>query len=152
MLTTHLKRLRLQLVILSIAWLALTIWAAFINAPADAFLTKESPEILDRMDRECTGSYQMRYDCKNSIAIEASNHALIEGGMRLALVLIGPIGAASYFGWKVSREPRPRTPSSGTGHTGKPDDLSWKTQAQAHFLHPHTLEADDEEPIDYTKY
>lgn len=152
MLTKHLKRLRLQMVILSIVWLIVSIWAAFINAPADAFLTKESPEILDRMDRECSGSYQMRYDCKNAIAIEVSNHALIEGALRLALVLAGPIGAATYFGWKVSREPKPRL-QPAAHPSGPPDDLSWKSAAQAHFLHPQNPEPDeDQEPIDYTKY
>jgi hypothetical protein len=151
MLTKHLKRLRLQMVILSIAWIAATIWLGFVEAPGNAFLTKESPEVLDRLDRECTGSYQMRYDCKNSIAIEVSNHALIEGGLRLALVLAGPIAAFSYFSWKVGREPRPHLhPAQSSKH----DDLSWKAAAQANILHPKQPDDDDDdqERIDYTKY
>lgn len=149
MLTKHLKRLRLQLVVFSIVWIVAAIWFAFIQAPGDAFLTKESPEVLDRMDRECAGSYQVRYDCKNSIAIEVSNHALIEGGLRLALVLAGPIGAFSYFSWKVTREPRPHL---GTPHHAKPDDLSWKAAAQAHVMRPDEPPPNDEDEIDYTKY
>ena len=118
--------LRVILVVVSVIWIAATIWIAFVNAPPDAFLTKESPEVLDRMDRECVGSYQQRYDCKNSIAIEASNHAFWEGAIRFTMVLIGPLLAGAYFGWVVAKQPPP------VSHPIKHDDMEWKKSAQKH--------------------
>ena len=122
----RLKALRILLILTSLVWIAGSIWLVFVNAPDDAFLTKESPEILDRMDRECVGSYQERYNCKNSIAIEASNHAFWEGFIRFVIVVSGPILGASYYGWLVTRQPP--LPPRPIQH----DDLDWKKSAKAH--------------------
>ena len=123
----RLTQLRIQLLIASAVWFAVVGWFAIVQIPASALYTKESPEVQDRMEVECTGTYQQRYDCKNMVAIEVTNHSLMQVTIRIALLIAGPSGAFYYFRMMKRREPPPPPPP--VVH----DDMSWKNAAKDHI-------------------
>jgi len=142
----RLARIRIQVILGTIVWLAVVGWFAIVQIPHEALLNRESPEVLDRMEVECTGSYQQRYDCKNNIAIEVANYALFQVSIRIALFVLGPIAAATYYGIQKRREPKPPPPP--IVH----DDMSWKDAAK-NKVSGSTLKrpSDDDEPFSLDK-
>ena len=135
----RLARIRLQLILASVACLAVTVWFAGVQIPHEALLNRESPEILDRMEVECTGSYQQRYDCKNSIAIQVANTAMLQVSIRIAIVIFGPIVAYNIYLFQKRREPPPPPPPI------KHDDMSWKAAARSHVAQSHPDDDDDDD-------
>jgi hypothetical protein len=136
----RLDRIRVQLILVSSIWLVVLGWFAIVQMPHDALLTKESQEVQDRMEVECTGSYQQRYDCKNSIAIEVTNHSLFQVTIRIIIWLTGPVIAFGYYKMQKKLEPPPPPPP--IVH----DDMSWKTSARSHIAQNRMDDDDDYAP------
>jgi hypothetical protein len=133
------QKLKYVLIIVSVLWSIGVSWIAIATLPASALYTKESPEVQARMEEECTGSYQARYECKNMIAIEVGNHSLTQITYRLILILSVPMIAVYIHGFLKKRQPKPvyaKRPRLGQ------EDLSWKTAAKTHVAHPD--EPDDQ--------
>ena len=143
----RLKQLRLQVVLASIAWFVIVGWFAVVQIPPTALYTKESPEVQSRMETECTGSYQQRYDCKNMIAIEVTNHSLMQVTIRIALTVIGPIIGAWYYRELKRREPPPPPVTQPIVH----DDMSWKAAAKSKVATAKFQPPTDEEPFSLDK-
>ena len=132
----RLRQMKKVIMLFSTAWFIIVGWFALVQIPRDDLLTKESPEIMSRMENECTGSYQQRYDCKNSIAIEVSNHSLYQVTVRIALTILGPSFGLWYYLQLRRREPKPVYAKKRV--EGEPvihDDLSWKNTARSHVAH-----------------
>ena len=132
----HLSQLKLQLVLVSVVWFLI------VQIPDRALYTKESPEVQARMEAECTGSYQQRYDCKNMIAIEVSNYTLMQVTIRIILWVFGPCGAYAYYTMVKRREPPPPPPP--VVH----DDMSWKSAAKSHVTNPKVRPPDEPFSLD----
>ena len=127
----RLNRMRGRIIGASLIWSAVIGWFALVQIPESDLYTKESPPVQARMEAECTGSYQERYDCKNMVAIEVTNHSLMQVSMRIALTILGPCFGLWYYRELKRREPPPPPPP---GHiTVVHDDMSWKSAAKSHI-------------------
>jgi len=138
----RLAQLRFQLLLGSFAWIVIIGWFAIVQIPDSALYTKESPEVQARMEAECTGTYQQRYDCKNMVAIEVTNHSLMQVTIRIALWVLGPSLAFAYFRMQRRREPPPPPPP--IVH----DDMSWKNAAKDHVAHSKAPPPDEPFSLD----
>ena len=144
--SSRLAQFRLIIILISALWFAVVGWFAIVQIPPSALYTKESPEVMARMENECTGTYQQRYDCKNGIAIEVTNHSGLQVTIRIALTVIGPIIGGWVYRELKRREPPP--PPKPIVH----DDMSWKSAAKSNITSSkRRLQGDDEEPFSLDK-
>jgi hypothetical protein len=121
-------------------------------------LTPHSEAVRERMDSECSGSFERRYDCKESIAIGTVRHSLINMVMRIGIVVSVPILMTVVFqnlvkpaaraaprsfsaaaaqrraAWsRPTAAARPSEPEPEEEEEEPPeDDMSWKKSAQRH--------------------
>ena len=135
----RLTQFKIQVVLASVLWFAVVGWFAIVQIPPSALFNKESPEVQSRMETECTGSYQQRYDCKNMIAIEVSNNSLMQVTVRIALTITGPCIGLWFYTQLKRREPKRKPPP--IVH----DDLSWKAAAKSKVSSRRTQHEDDED-------
>lgn len=140
------------LVGISLVWLALGTWFAFFKLPPDEVQTINSQDVKDRMRDECSGSFQQRYACKESIILQVGQDAFANMALRLVLVVSVPLLAAVTYStlcrpdpvhrladveevaWKPPPHlaPRPPRPDWTTGEQppSPPPDDDWKRRAQ----------------------
>lgn len=135
----RLTQFKIQVVLASILWFAVVGWFAIVQIPPSALYNKESPEVQSRMEVECTGSYQQRYDCKNMIAIEVSNNTLMQVSVRIALTVTGPCIGLWLYSQLKRREPKRKPPP--VVH----DDMSWKSAAKSNVAPRRMNQQDDEQ-------
>ncbi len=152
-------------------WLVLGSWVAFFALPADEVQTINSPEVKDRMRDECTGTFQQRYRCKDSIILEVGQDAFANMTLRLVLVVSVPLLAAIAYhtvcrrdpvhrlsdiedvAWKPSPLPpllRPRPPDQIAADQPPPpqSDDDWKRRAQDRIINARPPGPMDEAPDD----
>ena len=141
------------LVGVSLIWVVLGAWIAFFALPPDEVQTINSPEVKDRLRDECSGSFQQRYRCKESIILEVGQDAFANMTLRLILVVSVPLLAAVAYttlcrpdpvhrlsdiedttGWKPPPPPPvTRPPLWAPGEQQQPlppPDDDWKRRAQ----------------------
>ena len=140
----RLRQMRNRILLVSTVWFAVAFYFALIQIPSDDLLNKESPQVMSRMEDECTGSYQQRYDCKNSIAIDVSNHTLYQVTLRIAITVLGPCFGLWYYLELRRREPKPILAKKHVdGEPAVHDDLSWKNAARTHVSQAPKPEDED---------
>jgi len=88
---------RKVLIAVSLVWIAGMGWLQFGTLDPDTVLTPHSAVVRDRMDNECTGSFQRRYDCKETIAIQTVRQSMTDMVMRLGIVVAVPALLALGF-------------------------------------------------------
>jgi hypothetical protein len=133
------------IVALALAWLAGAGIAAFATIPEDEILTINSPSVQQRLRDECGGTFQQRYDCKESIITEIGRQTFLNLAIRSGIVALGPLAALIVFviffrkkrGFPAALSPKL---TAGDGDLSESDSsLAWKREAQSnivHYLHP----------------
>lgn len=135
---------------ISLVWLVLGSWLAFFALPPDEVQTINSPQVQDRLRDECSGSFQQRYRCKESIILSVGQDAFANMALRLVLVVSIPLLAAVVYhtlcrpdpvhrlsdvddlAWKPPPPsiPRPAERTSDGDEQPPPPDDDWKRRAQ----------------------
>ena len=143
---------------LGVVWMAGMGWMQFGTLTENDVLTPHSQAVRDRMDNECAGSFQLRYDCKETIVISTVRNSLLNMTMRIGIVVSVPVLLALGFQSlnRPNRTPKPgssrlphmtarTTPTrTNTAYTPAPepvieeepvedDDMSWKKAAKRHI-------------------
>ncbi|HSV28517.1 MAG TPA: hypothetical protein VLL76_03135 [Candidatus Omnitrophota bacterium] len=122
------RRAKLLLSTACLAWMAAAGWFLFTDLPYDAVQHHKSDAVKEKM-RECEGSFQQRYDCKEAIVIETGRKTFWNMTERMLMVFVPAMLLGAVGGWVIRRIPddRPAAP---------PPDPDWKSRAQQHIAHP----------------
>jgi hypothetical protein len=120
---------RIALIAFSSVWVFAFGWLLFGLLPAEEIQTHSSPVVRERLQDECRGTFQQRYECKEAIVLEVSQTTFANLSLRLLVVCLGPI--LSTIGFIVFCKP--------DAHRQAPvihDDMAWKHAAERHVAAP----------------
>lgn len=116
-------------------WMALAGWLQFSDLSENEIQTHASTAVKERM-RDCEGTFQQRYECKEAIVIQSSRETFYTVTIRIIIVALPPILLGVAFPFMFPRR-RPVI------HRQVEDDDAWKQRAQSHIIHPHQPPAGD---------
>ncbi len=122
------------------AWTVLIGALMFLVLPTGDVQTMNSPQVQDRLRDECAGSFQQRYQCKESIIVAVGRDTFANLALRLALVVAGPLAGAVFYHTRCRPDPIHRLPLAEdeagetlpVPHSAVADD-EWKRRAQRHI-------------------
>lgn len=121
---------KMILAVLSLLWLAGSGWLQFSSLAETETKTFASTEVKERM-KECDGSFQQRYECKEAIVIETHRTTFWNLTGRVAVVGLPPILAWIAFGLLF-----PKRLVIPHRQTVAEDPDAWKKRAQEHVKIP----------------
>jgi len=122
------RRAKLLLTAACFGWAAISGYILFTDLPDDAVLHHKSEAVKEKM-RECEGSFQQRFDCKEAIVLETGRKTFWNMSERLLFVTVPAVAAGLAGAAVIRRIPEDRPPRPA-------DDLDWKSRAQQHIAHP----------------
>ncbi|EPY00343.1 hypothetical protein [Magnetospirillum fulvum] len=71
-------------------WICWALWSQFLTIPTGEVENHSSLSVKERMN-DCAGTFQQRYDCKNSIVIETDRTTFINMVGRIIIVVLPPL-------------------------------------------------------------
>jgi hypothetical protein len=110
----------------SLAWMGYAGWWQFSAIPERELLTHSSADVQDRL-RDCEGSFQKRYECKEAIVIKTQRDTFNNLVERLSIVVIPPILGGLAFAYLFPKRlvTRKKEPEE--------DPDAWKHRANRHI-------------------
>jgi len=83
--------------------MAWAVWSQFLSIPTGEVENHSSLSVKERMS-DCAGTFQQRYDCKNSIVIETDRSTFINMVGRIIIVVLPPlllVGVVKLYGRRL---------------------------------------------------
>jgi len=108
--------------------MAWAVWSQFLSIPTGEVENHSSLSVRERMN-DCSGNFQQRYDCKNTIVIETDRMTFLNMIGRIVIVVLPPlllIGALNFAG-------RRRDDDDIAGGSGGSDEWSSPTHYRRRY-------------------
>lgn len=123
------RRIIWLVVLGSLVWIGITGWLLFSTLPNNAIAHIGTDYLKNRMANECTGTFQERYQCKETLIVESGQDSFWILSTRTLAVLLPPFAAGFWLTAFLKRKKmaRPVYVEDPPVHDG-----DWKSRAIHH--------------------